>query len=236
MITVLFDIDGTLIQINGSGRRVMKNALTEIFGTPGPIDQHNFAGETDTAIINDLMTSAGFNQSEIISRMGELYEVMEQHGKEIFFNNGLEICPGVADLLDKLSTREDVLMGLLTGNSGKTAGLKLEAAGISTALFRFGAYGSDALKRNDMAEIAWRRAEQVSGSSLNKDCSFVIGDTPADIACGRHLGTKVIAVATGTLSRSELAPFSPDLLLDDLSKTEFILQFINGQEGGLNEK
>jgi phosphoglycolate phosphatase-like HAD superfamily hydrolase len=132
--------------------------------------------------------------------------------------------------------REDVLMGLLTGNSVKTAGLKLEAAGISTALFRFGAYGSDALKRNDLAEIAWRRAKQVSGSSLNKDCSFVIGDTPADIACGRHLGTKVIAVATGTLSRSELAPFSPDLLLDDLSKTEFILQFINGQEGGLNEK
>jgi phosphoglycolate phosphatase-like HAD superfamily hydrolase len=236
MITVLFDIDGTLIQINGSGRRVMKNALTKVFGTPGPIDQHSFAGETDTAIIYDLMTSAGFNQSEIKSRLGELYEVMEQQGKEIFFNNGLETCPGVADLLDKFSTSENILMGLLTGNSVKTAGLKLEAAGISTELFRFGAYGSDALKRNDLAEIAWQRAEQVSPSPLDKDCSFVIGDTPADIACGRHVGANVIAVATGTYSRSELAPYSPDLLLDDLSRTEFILQFINGQEGGLNEK
>ena len=236
MITILFDIDGTLIQINSSGRQVMKNALTKVFGTPGPIDQHSFAGATDSAIIYDLMTSAGFNQLEIKKRLIELYEIMEQQGREIFYDSGLVSCPGVPELLNKFSLRKDVLVGLLTGNSSKTAELKLEAAGISTDLFEFGAYGSDALKRNDLAEIAWRRAEQVSASPLDKDCSFVIGDTPADIACSRHVGAKVIAVATGTYSRSELAPYSPDLLLDDLSRTEFILQFIIGQVGGLNEK
>ncbi len=112
MLTLFFDIDGTLIKINGSGLRVMKNALTMVFGAPGPIDQYNFAGKTDTEIIYDLMNSAGFERAIVDARFGELLEVMEQLGSELFFEDGLEPCPGVPELLRSLSRKEDVLMGL----------------------------------------------------------------------------------------------------------------------------
>ena len=232
MLTLFFDIDGTLIKINGSGRRVMRKALTIVFGTAGPIDQHNFAGATDTAIIYDLMDSAGIGQSEVDQRFGELIEVMEQQGREIFFKDGLDPCPGVPELLSVLFQREDVLVGLLTGNAQKTANLKLEAAGLAVDQFEFGAYGSDALTRREIAEIAWRRAEQVNSTPLMKACSFVVGDTPADIDCGRHVGAKAIAVATGTFSKAELIPYASDLLLEDLSDIDSILQFLAGHEGG----
>ena len=231
MIAMFFDIDGTLIKINGSGRRVMKEALTIVFGAPGPIDQHNFAGKTDTAIVYDLMDAAGIDRTIVDARFGEFLEMMEQQGSELFFEDGLEPCPGVPELLRTLSRKEDVLMGLLTGNSIKTASLKLEAAGLAPDQFKFGAYGSDAWTRREVAEIAWNRAEQVSSTALDKSRSFVIGDTPADIDCGRHVGAKTIAVATGNFTRAELAGCSPDLLLDDLSNMESILQSLNKHEG-----
>ena len=229
MYALFFDIDGTLIRINGSGRLVMKKALMEVFGAAGPIDTHSFAGETDTAIIYELMDAAGFTRDVIESRFTELLDVMEEQGRTIFFEDGLEPCPGIQSLLSRMAERDDVLLGLLTGNSERTAQLKLEAAGIAPEIFEFGAYGSDAYKRNQIAEIAWKRAEQYAGTALDEEQAYVIGDTPADIACGHHIGIKAIAVATGTVSRSDLAMHSPDLLVDDLSDTELILSFIRGE-------
>ena len=51
----------------------------------------------------------------------------------------------------------------------------------------------------------------------------VIGDTPRDIACGKALGARTIAVATGTWSREKLAEHDPDILIDDLSDVDRLI-------------
>ena len=51
----------------------------------------------------------------------------------------------------------------------------------------------------------------------------VIGDTPRDIACGKALGARTIAVATGRWGRDDLARHHPDFLIDDLSNVETIV-------------
>ena len=51
----------------------------------------------------------------------------------------------------------------------------------------------------------------------------IIGDTPRDIACGKALGARTIAVATGTWDRHELAKHQPDFVIDDLSNVETIM-------------
>jgi phosphoglycolate phosphatase-like HAD superfamily hydrolase len=54
----------------------------------------------------------------------------------------------------------------------------------------------------------------------------VVGDTPHDVACARAHGCRCLAVATGTYSREKLAGCEPDLLLDDLTETDAILDWI----------
>jgi len=51
----------------------------------------------------------------------------------------------------------------------------------------------------------------------------VIGDTPRDIACGKALGARTVAVATGTWSRDRLSEYDPDFLIDDLSDVERVI-------------
>ena len=56
---------------------------------------------------------------------------------------------------------------------------------------------------------------------------LVIGDTPLDIRCGRAIGAKVLAVATGGASLEELERHKPDWAVPDLTHlpvTQFLAE------------
>ena len=57
---------------------------------------------------------------------------------------------------------------------------------------------------------------------------YVIGDTPRDIECGRAIGAKTVAIATGHYSREELAEHSPDFLFEDFSDTARVVECLLG--------
>jgi phosphoglycolate phosphatase len=46
----------------------------------------------------------------------------------------------------------------------------------------------------------------------------VVGDTPFDIRCGKAIGAKVLAVATGGAKLEELKPLKPDWAVADLTQ------------------
>ena len=235
MLICLFDIDGTLIKINGTGRKVMTLALEEVFGTAGPIDTISFAGRTDLSIINDTMRASGIRSDVIEQNLPETFQTMTEKGQDLFFENGLNPCTGVIELLEEINHRDDMIPGLLTGNASGTAQLKLEAAGIDPATFYFGAYGSDSANRNALAPIALDRARSSIGAMVDEADTIVIGDTPADIDCARAVDTPVLAVATGTYSMSELSKFDPDFLLDDLGNTEQVVIILQSAQGESDE-
>src|SRR5947209_6614665 len=81
-----------------------------------------------------------------------------------------------------LEERDDVVLGLLTGNIELGARAKLSAVGIALERFVVGAYGSDHHHRPELPEIARRRAEQALGHPIDGRDVVVIGDTPADVA------------------------------------------------------
>jgi phosphoglycolate phosphatase len=220
---ILFDIDGTLIRSNHAGRLAMTEALEEVFGTAGPIEDYRFGGKTDQRIFSDLLTAAGFSQAEIQAKLPRLYDVMTARGRESFPHKGIQPCLGVPELLDALSQRPDALVGLLTGNLVSTAPLKLAAAGIEPTLFRLGAYGSDHMDRNALPQLAMERAAALTGCPFNGDNTVIVGDTPADILCARAGKATAVAVATGWHASETLAQYKPDHLLENLSDTERVL-------------
>lgn len=230
MLIALFDIDGTLIKINGAGRRVMTLALEEVYGAAGPIDDVNFAGKTDLAIIYETMLAGGFEKAVIKQSLPEVFQTMTDIGNEVFFANGMAPCTGVVGLLEQLGRREGMVPGLLTGNAETTAKLKLAAAGIDPAIFKYGAYGSEASAREALVPIVLDRSRASIGQNMEELSAIIIGDTPADIACARAFNIPSVAVATGTFSMNRLSEYNPDFLLADLSDTDQVVRIL--REGG----
>jgi phosphoglycolate phosphatase-like HAD superfamily hydrolase len=68
------------------------------------------------------------------------------------------------------------------------------------------------------AEILAQAVRQVRERLGQAASICVIGDTPSDIEAARELGLPIVAVATGTFSRAQLEPFSPDLCCECLEE------------------
>jgi phosphoglycolate phosphatase-like HAD superfamily hydrolase len=223
MKLLLFDIDGTLLRSQGAGRETLAYALEQLFGTAGPIHDYPMNGKTDPRIVLDLLTAVGIPHEEITPQLPRVYELMAAKGHEIFPARDFYACPGVLELLAALQQRPDVVLGLLTGNAHLTAPLKLTAAGINPTLFKVGAYGSDALDRNELPAVGIARANQLTRGEFTGYNTIIIGDTPADILCARAGKATAVAVATGWHSLATLAKYQPDHLFENLVDTQVIL-------------
>jgi phosphoglycolate phosphatase-like HAD superfamily hydrolase len=133
--------------------------------------------------------------------------------------------PGVHQLLNRLE-QEGVVLGLLTGNVAPGAALKLRSGGLDPERFRVGAYGSDSAHRSDLPPIAALRAEPYLGRIPSGADVVIIGDTPADIACGACIDARAVAVATGAYSVADLTACGPHAAFEDLSDTDRVLEAI----------
>lgn len=224
---VLFDIDGTLLWTDGAGRRAIHRALIEVFGDTGPKD-HWFDGKTDPQIVRELMRMAGRDDAHIDEQMAPLFaRYVACLQKELRDpEHPAKPLPGVLDLLDALSRRAGVALGLLTGNLVEGARAKLRAVGIDPDLFVVGAFGSDHEERPELPAIAQRRAREVLGVEIPGPSIIVIGDTPADVQCGRGIGARAIGVASGRYSVDELASHGADAVFPSLVDTDAIVRVI----------
>ena len=229
MKLVLFDIDGTILLTDGAGKRAIHRALIDVFGGTGPHD-HRFDGKTDPQIVRELMRIEGHGDEHIDAHMSPLLDRYVTYlDEELRIGaSGVTVMPGVFDLLDALDARADILLGLLTGNLAAGARAKLSSAGIDPRRFRVGAYGSDHETRGELPAVAQRRARDELGVIVEGGDVVVIGDTPADIQCGRGIGARAIGVATGHFSVDELAEHAPAAVFTDLSPTDDVVRAILG--------
>jgi len=229
MKVVLFDIDGTILWTDGAGRRAVHRALEDVFGAAVP-DGHEFDGKTDPQIVRELMQRAGVTHGDIDTRIEQALERYVQllHTELGTLESHDHVLPGIRELLDALETRDDVLLGLLTGNVLPGAVAKLTAVGIDATRFRVGAFGSDHAHRPELPAIARQRAEALLGRQIDGSDVVVIGDTPADMSCGRGIGARAIGVATGRYSVDDLRACAAAAVFDDLSDTDAVVRAIMG--------
>lgn len=227
MRLVLFDIDGTILLTGGAGKRALSRALTEVFGATGP-DDHPFGGKTDPQIARELMRIEGHRDAHIDERMDDVLTRYVRYLREDLDDHAdrVRVLPGVCELLDALEARDDVVVGLLTGNHIEGARMKLDAVGIDIRRFRVSAYGSDHEVRGELPAIAQRRAREELGLDVAGPDVVVIGDTPADIDCGRAIGARAIAVATGHFTVDQLRAHEPAAVFRNLADTEAVVSAI----------
>lgn len=224
---VLFDIDGTLLLSDGAGRTAMESALVATFGTAGP-SAYRYGGRTDKLIVRETMRLEGFDDATIDARMAV---VLDRYLAALRANllagvHKARALEGVASLLDAVEARDDLVLGLLTGNLIEGADVKLRAVNLAPERFRVGAYGSDHEDRPMLPPIARSRASALLNCEIAGEQLVIIGDTPADIDCGRGVGARAIAVATGGFPLEELQLHRPAAAFANLSDTARVMEAI----------
>ncbi|MBN1284499.1 MAG: HAD hydrolase-like protein [Anaerolineae bacterium] len=222
-VLVLFDIDGTLLSPKGCGRAAMEAALWEVFGQTGAIDRIRFDGKTDWQI---LVEALGLDAQEVAQCLPVFERAMRDHLVRIIGKHAVEPCPGAPALVAALAAEPRAVPGILTGNLSLTAPVKLRAAGFDPAQFRVSVYGSDAPWRHLLPALAAERAHALTGVRFGGKQVVIVGDTPNDVACGRGVGAKSIAVLTGAGGRADLDAAQPDYLFDDLRDAEVVMAAI----------
>jgi phosphoglycolate phosphatase-like HAD superfamily hydrolase len=226
MRLVLFDIDGTLLREGIAPKIAFARALRETYDTTGPVGEFKFAGMTDPECVTEIMRLAGIPDHVIHQRRAEcLRRYVDHLTVEMQNHDGASLFPGVRELLERLNKLDDVLVGLLTGNILRGAELKLRRWSLEP-YFRFGAFGDDHENRSVLAQIALEKARSLAGRAFTGADTTVIGDTPRDVICARAIGARAVVVATGQVSRGELAKSLPDALLDSFENHEAALRAI----------
>jgi phosphoglycolate phosphatase len=206
-LLLLFDIDGTLLfGATDAHRDALQDALREVHG----IDARRArvlapAGRTDGDIARSILLDAGVSAERIDDRAEAVREqCCLRYARLCPTDLAGTVLPGVRELLDRLSTHDDLVLSLLTGNYEPVARLKLGRAGIGHYFASGqGAFGSDSEDRAALPAIARRRAGE-RDRPYPREKTVVIGDTPRDIACARADGIRCVAVATGPYEIDQL--------------------------------
>jgi phosphoglycolate phosphatase-like HAD superfamily hydrolase len=227
---LLFDIDGTLLTCQGRGLRAMHRAIQRLFGK-APVDAVILPqGKTDPILFEEVAAVYGLSPEAVAERVVELHAVyVDLLAEELRDGRPCAPKPGVEPLLAALDRRDDVRLGIVSGNLRPAAQLKLAAVGL-VGFFPDGGYGSDGRRRADLVARARRRFEIREGRPFAAGSVWVIGDTPDDVAGGRAHGTRTLAVATGGFDRAALAASGPDWVLDSLADTDHVLDVLCSAE------
>ena len=214
---ILFDIDGTMLSSEGVGVRSIEETCSSMFGKPCSLDGIQIGGRLDPLIWNDVCHKYSINNSVALhGKFQSMYtDVLKKNIKDVV----VKVFPGINSLIETFDSMEEVTLGIVTGNYEETGRLKLEAAGIDASVFVANAWGTDGQVRHDLPPIAIK--QRGGGEPV-----VLIGDTVHDVTSGLAAGCRVIAVCTGTHDSDTLAASEPNLLLEDLSDTEQVLQWI----------
>lgn len=222
---LLFDIDGTLLLTGGAGKIAFERIFLEMFNLPDVWGELIPDGKTDPVIIAELaerVLKRPLSAEEYQDLCVKYLEYFEYHLERV---QRFRLMPGIQTLIPSLAKREDLVLGVATGNFEKASRLKLKRAGLD-GYFGFGGFGSDSKNRTELTRKAVERGEERTKRDFRREDIFMIGDTVYDIQAGKDLGIRTVAVATGSTPYDVLNEKKPDYIFRDLSDEKLFLKTV----------
>jgi phosphoglycolate phosphatase-like HAD superfamily hydrolase len=194
----------------------MGYAFRDVLGVSSGFESVPMAGRTDAWIVSQVATLGGhICDDDLLLRVHNTYiAYLEREIHQPGPQKG--VLPGVRALLEALALRNDVCLGLLTGNFERGARIKLEYFDL-WRYFRFGAFGDGAHDRNGLLQTALTRAVASGCPPLSASDVVIVGDTPLDVAVAMAGGARSLAVATGSFTVEMLRASGAHVVLQDLS-------------------
>lgn len=249
---MLWDVDGTLLNVGDVGGDLYEAVYLQLFGCSLE-DFAPMAGRTDRAIVLETLRLAGIDDPR---RYVDLFlESLSKQAQSV--GDELARCgqalPGAAAAIAALAAVRiprqrglspasgtgawgppaspggpgQVRQSVVSGNVRQLAEVKLAAVGLREGLdMCIGAYGDDHEERAELVHVARRRAEAVHGrgpGTFAGEATVVVGDTPLDIEAALSAGARPVGVTTGGYLEADLEAAGADVVLRDLSDTGAVL-------------
>jgi phosphoglycolate phosphatase-like HAD superfamily hydrolase len=214
-IAVLFDIDETLVDTGGSGRRSWARAFDDLHGVAADIGKHTSAGETDPQVGRETFRAV-LGREPRHDEMARLYAAYLWHlSEDIWTSEEYRVLDGVEETLRRIADAGAIL-GLLSGAMEGAARIKMEPGKLGR-YFVFGAYGSDSPDRAEVSRLAIAKAARLCGRTLTRTDVYVVGDTPRDVEAAHAANATAIGVASGRYTVAELRAEEADHVLASLA-------------------
>ncbi|MCG2678251.1 HAD-IA family hydrolase, partial [bacterium] len=201
--TVLFDFDGTLVQLNLDFPKIYQgiHSIVEKYGVDPAFYQDLFLIELVERITQELME----HKPEEAKRFNKEAEGFLRRG-EIAAAKEAEVVPGACQTLKRLK-KKGIKIGIVTRNCKEAVEIGLGKNDFIYDLL---------LTRDDIRPVkpephSLERALKVLKSKPEE--TIMIGDHPIDIKVGKKVGVKTIAVLSGKKTKEDFKELKPDLIL-----------------------
>ncbi|TAV89690.1 HAD-IA family hydrolase [Rhizobium leguminosarum] len=205
MKLALFDCDGTLVDSAALIHETMRRTFDK-FGKPEPR-------------FDDTKAIIGLSLDIAIARMQGRPHVEQQdidmtaHYKSLFsiVRQDLDykepLFPGIREMIDAISGRDDLLIGAVTGKSRRGLKVVMETHGFDTH-FIVARTADDCPSKPHPAMVT----ECCDETGMNAADTIVIGDAVYDMQMAKAAGAKAIGVAWGYASVDELIANGADAI------------------------
>jgi phosphoglycolate phosphatase len=230
---VLWNIDLTLLDVGRVSRDAYADAFQRATGRPlAALPQ--LAGRSDTEIffeslyLNDVPPPQDeAADAELLARYCWELETAFALRQDGLAQQG-RLLPGARAAVTAAAALPGVVQTVLTGTIKPNAAAKLRAFGLDRLLdLEIGGYGSDAYPRGSLLLLVRNQARDKYRVPVADDTAVYIADTVRDIEAARLGGARIIAVASGRDTITELRDADADLVLPDLSDTEQVISAID---------
>jgi len=225
MRAVLFDIDGTLLETDGAGKKAFSKSLDLVLGLQDPLDYIVWAGATDLGVLKQIMDRHQRPWPE--KQLDDFFTCLGSEMDAALENSGAtRLLHGVEEAVRHLHHAPHLHLGLLTGNGKASALQKVKHGGLLEYFNpHLGGYGDEHAHR---PEIARRAQARLPDHGLEDASLAIIGDTPNDIEAARAVGARAIGVATGHYKEHELTQAGACVVFSDLSDASALVRAIEG--------
>lgn len=219
---VLFDCDGTLVDSQHMIVATMTQAFTKLGYAPPPRD--------------DVLSIIGLSLPEAVNRLNadldaatvdlvveayrDTYQAMRFRLAET-----APLYPGVAESLNALAARDDVLLGVVTGKSRRGLDAILETHSL-TNLFAVLRTADDGPSKPHPFMVV----DAVAALGGDVAHTVVVGDTGFDMLMARAAGAFTLGVTWGYNSREELTQAGAQVLAESFAEVPALAMGLLGGE------
>ena len=212
MKSVIFDMDDVLIHSFEKHWKAFDFVMKKRFGfNVGRKEFLDLFGSDPRDITRKLFENHGItNRQDINEIYSEKKKVYEDYCK-----NGVEVLPGVTELLESLK-QAGIPFAVASSSSSETVKSMMEKSGLGT-YFKVRVGLDDVARGKPHTDLFLKAAKEIGVSP--KDC-WVVEDSLPGVQAGKNAGMKVLGVMTGQRTQKELEENGADLVVENLSKVK----------------